>query len=64
MVERLFLAKLGEGCHTAFACHYANSQVYLFLADFGLRILPFGATDLSTASTLADKILAELLPRS
>jgi hydroxymethylbilane synthase len=62
MVERLFLAKLGEGCHTAFACHYANGQIYLFRADFGLRILPFPATDLSAASALADQILAQILP--
>ncbi len=62
MVERLFLAKLGEGCHTAFACHYMNGQIYLFRADFGLRILPFPAADLSAASALADPILAQILP--
>ena len=63
-VERLFLAKLGEGCHTAFACHYVNQQIHLFRADFGLRILPFAATDLNNASTLADTILTQILPRS
>ncbi len=62
-VERLFLAKLGEGCHTAFACHHAAGRIALFRADFGRRDFDFPASDLATASALADSILAQILPR-
>ena len=62
-VERLFLAKLGEGCHTAFACHHAENRIALFRADFGRRDFDFPVTDLAAASDLADSILAQILPR-
>jgi hydroxymethylbilane synthase len=62
-VERLFLAKLGEGCHTAFACHHAAKRIALFRADFGRRDFDFPVTDLAAASDLADSILAQILPR-
>jgi hydroxymethylbilane synthase len=59
-VERLFLAKLGEGCHTAFACHHADGRVHLFRDDFGRRDVDFPATDLPSADALADRILRDL----
>jgi hydroxymethylbilane synthase len=59
-VERLFLAKLGEGCHTAFACHHAEGRVALFRDDFGRRDLDFPAADLPAADALADRILRDL----
>jgi hydroxymethylbilane synthase len=59
-VERLFLAKLGEGCHTAFACHHAAGRVHLFRDDFGRRDVEFPATDLPSADALADRILRDL----
>lgn len=62
-VERLFLAKLGEGCHTAFACHYEAGQIHLYRADFGRHVFPFLATDLAAASACADEILHQILPR-
>ena len=62
-VERLFLRKLGEGCHTAFACHYVQQKIFLYRADFGYREFTFPAKDLTAADTLADSILAQLLPR-
>lgn len=62
-VERLFLAKLGEGCHTAFACHHAAGRVHLYRADFGRRDFAFPVTDLAAASALADDILRQILPR-
>jgi len=58
-----FLAKLGEGCHTAFACHHAAGRVHLFRADFGRRDFAFPVTDLAAASALADDILRQILPR-
>ena len=59
-VERLFLAKLGEGCHTAFACHHAAGRVHLFRDDFGRRDVDFPAADLPSADVLADRILRDL----
>ncbi len=59
-VERLFLAKLGEGCHTAFACHHAEGRVHLFRDDFGRRDVDFAATNLPAADGLADRILRDL----
>ncbi len=59
-VERLFLAKLGEGCHTAFACHHAADRISLFRDDFGRRDVDFPATDLLAADALADHILRDL----
>ncbi len=59
-VERLFLAKLGEGCHTAFACHHAAGRVHLFRDDFGRRDVDFPAADLPAADVLADCILRDL----
>lgn len=61
-VERLFLSKLGEGCHTAFACHHADGRIRLFRGDFGHRSLPFPATCVEEASALADRTLKDLLP--
>ena len=62
-VERLFLTKLGEGCHTAFACHHAAGRVHLFRADFGRCDFEFPVTDLAAASVLADTLLRQILPR-
>jgi len=62
-VERLFLTKLGEGCHTAFACHHAADRVHLYRADFGRREFAFPVTDLATASALSDNILRQILTR-
>jgi hydroxymethylbilane synthase len=61
-VERLFLSKLGEGCHTAFACHHADGHIHLFREDFGRHEFDFPATDLAAASELADRILRQILP--
>ena len=59
-IERLFLARLGEGCHTAFACHVAGDKVSLFRDDFGRRDHPMPARDAAEAAPLVDRILATL----
>ncbi len=59
-VERLFLSKLGEGCHTAFACYHADGKVHLYRADFSRKDFAFTATDLTSASSQADFILTQL----
>lgn len=59
-IERLFLARLGEGCHTAFACHVAGERVSLFRDDFGRRDHPMPARDAAEAAPLVDRILATL----
>ncbi len=40
-IERRFLARLGEGCHTAFAAHWENGRIHLFRDDFGRHTLSF-----------------------
>jgi hydroxymethylbilane synthase len=59
-IERLFLARLGEGCHTAFACHVAGEEVHLFREDFGRRAYPMPARDAREAEPLVGAILANL----
>lgn len=34
-IERAFLESLGEGCHTAFAVHYADESLLIFREDIG-----------------------------
>lgn len=34
-IERAFLEALGEGCHTAFAVHYADETLLIFREDIG-----------------------------
>ena len=59
-IERLFLARLGEGCHTAFACHVAGDRVSLFREDFGRRDHAMTACDATEAAPLVDRILSNL----
>lgn len=59
-IERLFLARLGEGCHTAFACHVAGDRVLLFRDDFGRREHPMPARDAAEAEPLVEAILRSL----
>jgi hydroxymethylbilane synthase len=59
-IERLFLARLGEGCHTAFACHVDGDRVSLFREDFGRRDHPMPARDAREAEPLVERILADL----
>ncbi len=59
-IERLFLARLGEGCHTAFACHVDGDRVSLFRDDFGRRDHSMPARDASEATSLVDQILSTL----
>ena len=42
-IERRFLARLGEGCHTAFAAHWTAGQIHLFRDDFGRHTYDFPA---------------------
>lgn len=56
-IERLFLARLGEGCHTAFACHVDGDEVHLFREDFGRRTHPMPARDAREAEPLVQAIL-------
>lgn len=59
-IERLFLARLGEGCHTAFACHVDGREVRLFREDFGRQTHPMPARDANEAEPLVGRILAGL----
>ncbi len=59
-IERLFLARLGEGCHTAFACHVEGERVHLFREDFGRLTYPMPARDARQAEPLVAAYIAAL----
>lgn len=59
-IERLFLAQLGEGCHTAFACHVHDTTVMLFREDFGRHEFPMLAKNAEEALPRVAEILATL----
>lgn len=59
-IERLFLAQLGEGCHTAFACHVQANSVMLFREDFGRHEFPMLAKNAEEALPRVAEILATL----
>lgn len=60
-IERRFLARLGEGCHTAFAAHWENGYIHLFRDDFGRHTYAFPAPAGEAALDAAvDAILKKL----
>lgn len=60
-IERRFLARLGEGCHTAFAAHWENGRIHLFRDDFGRHTYDFPAPDPDTGlDAKVDAILQKL----
>ena len=59
-IERLFLAQLGEGCHTAFACHVKDNSVTLFREDFGRHEFPMLAKNAEEALPRVAEILLTL----
>lgn len=59
-IERLFLAQLGEGCHTAFACHVKDTSVMLFRDDFGRHEFPMLAKNADEALPRVAEILQTL----
>lgn len=40
-IERRFLSRLGEGCHTAFAAHWESGRIHLYRDDFGRHTVDF-----------------------
>ncbi|MDR2983110.1 MAG: hydroxymethylbilane synthase [Puniceicoccales bacterium] len=64
LIERTFLARLGEGCHTAFAVHYRNGEVHIFREDFGRKAFAFDETicgDVAKLTAQVDAIIATLM---
>lgn len=61
-IERRFLARLGEGCHTAFAAHWENGRIHLFRDDFGRHTFPFPAPESAGALDRAVGAALRLLP--
>lgn len=61
-VERTFLESLGEGCHTAFAVHYANEILLIFREDIGFiserQVFP---QNLPEIREQVSRILSEIL---
>ncbi|MDR3228875.1 MAG: hydroxymethylbilane synthase [Puniceicoccales bacterium] len=59
-VERAFLAKLGEGCHSAFAAHCRVGTLLLFHESFGRRVFDFDTACANDAGALTERITAVL----
>jgi hydroxymethylbilane synthase len=59
-IERLFLARLGEGCHTAFACHVSGETVSIYRDDFGRHDFPMLAKNVNEAESAVTQILSKI----
>ena len=59
-IERLFLARLGEGCHTAFACHVSGETVSIYRDDFGRHDFPMLAKNVAEAEPAVTHILSKI----
>lgn len=59
-IERLFLARLGEGCHTAFACHVSGETVSIYRDDFGRHDFPMLAKNVDEAEPAVTHILSKI----
>jgi hydroxymethylbilane synthase len=60
-IERRFLARLGEGCHTAFASHWTDDKIHLFRDDFGRHTYDFPANlDAVELDAMVDAVLKKL----
>ena len=59
-IERLFLARLGEGCHTAFACHVSGETVAIYRDDFGRHDFPMLAKNVNEAESVVTNILSKI----
>lgn len=59
-VERAFLAALGEGCHTAFAVHFAEDRLLLFREDVGRREIAFPAPAPDDVPAAVSRLLREI----
>lgn len=59
-IERLFLARLGEGCHTAFACHVSGETVSIYRDDFGRHDFPMLAKNVNEAESVVTNILSKI----
>lgn len=60
-IERRFLSRLGEGCHTAFAAHWESGRLHLYRDDFGRHTVDFPAPASDAAlDTAVDALLSRL----
>lgn len=59
-VERAFLSALGEGCHTAFAVHFAENRLRIFREDIGMRAFPFPAPAPEEIPAAVERVLREI----
>jgi hydroxymethylbilane synthase len=59
-IERLFLTRLGEGCHTAFACHVSGETVAIYRDDFGRHDFPMLAKNVNEAESAVTHILSKI----
>lgn len=61
-VERAFLAALGEGCHSAFAAHFAAGRLLIFREDVGRREFDFPVSDSAEIPAAVARLVRDSLP--
>lgn len=59
-IERAFLSALGEGCHTAFAVHFARERLLIFREDIGTKEFAFPTPEPEEIPERVSKILKDL----
>lgn len=61
-IERRFLARLGVGCHTAFAVHWSEGQLYFYHENFETpQSVAFSETDPLDMDTKIDALIQEYM---
>ena len=60
-LERRFLARLGGGCHTAFAAHFCNGVFRIYHESCGIRSFPIPTTGIDAMAAQIDLIADDLV---
>ena len=59
-IERLFLRKLGGGCHSAFAGHFKDNVLHTFHEDYGYQALALNDQDYNNINPVIDQFIQDL----
>ena len=59
-IEKLFLQKLGGGCHSAFAGYFEDNILHTFHEDYGYQLLKFKDQDYHRLNHVIDQFIHDL----
>ena len=59
-IEKLFLQKLGGGCHSAFAGYFEDNILHTFHEDCGYQLLKFKTQDYHRLNNVMDQFIYDL----